>query len=234
MGYKTDLHVHSKEASFCANCPAEIIAEKYAAAGYRTIVLANHFNHEYIIKSPEGTFDSAVKVFFGAYEKLTHAAGGALNVILAMEARFAENYNDYLIFGETEKFIDFSKRQTEFVSMGIKKYSEAARAEGFLVVQAHPFRHHMTVINPSFLDGIEVHNGHIGHNSNNDIAHAWAKKHGKLATSGSDHHDIKHPITGGIITESPIDDSVELMRVLRSGEFTLIEELEAAKIAAEQ
>lgn len=34
-----------------------------------------------------------------------------------------------------------------------------------LFYQAHPFRNSMKITNPELLDGIEVYNGHPGHDS---------------------------------------------------------------------
>ena len=225
MNFKTDLHVHSKDVSRCSNCTADIIAEKYIAAGYSTIVLTNHFDPDLVHHSPDKTFSSAVDFFLEGYEKMKAAAGDRLNVILGMEVRFRENMNDYLVFGVTEEFL---RSVEDFTNVGIRHYSEKVREAGLMILQAHPFRFGMTVTSPHHLDGVEVHNGHIWHNSNNDIAHKWAEKYNLIATSGSDHHDITHPVTGGIMTENPISDSETLIQVLRSREFTLIEGIEPA------
>lgn len=226
MSYKTDLHVHSKDISRCSNCPAEIIVEKYVKEGFDSIVLTNHFDPDLINHSPEKTFSSSVDFFLDGFKKLQVAAEGKLNVILGMEVRFRENMNDYLVYGVTEEFL---RSIDDLTSVGIRKYSEKVREAGFMMVHAHPFRFGMTVTNPAYFDGIEVQNGHLYHNSNNEMAHLWAEKYNLIKTSGSDHHDITQPVTGGIITDEPVRDSETLLRVLRSGSYTLIEELDATR-----
>lgn len=225
MNYKIDLHVHSKDVSRCSNCPADIIVQKYADAGYDAVCLANHFDPDLAFFSPEKTFSSAVDVFMEGYRKLKEAAetDGRLHVILAMEVRFKENMNDYLVYGVTEEFL---RSVDDFTSVGIRKYSEKVHEAGLMIVQAHPFRFGMTNTNPGHLDGIETHNGHVYHNSNNDIARMWADKYNLIKTSGTDHHDIHQPITGGIISDTPVRDGETLISVLKSGNYTLIEELE--------
>ena len=97
-----------------------------------------------------------------------------------------------------------------------------AREDGLLTIQAHPFRNGMTVTDPRRVDGIEVFNGHPGHNSRNDVAELWAKQAGVIMTSGTDHHNPDHLPDGGIITDAPVTSVTQLIDLLKSGEYTLI------------
>ena len=98
--FKTELHCHSKSISQCARVSNEEIIEKFTEAGYTTLVLANHFtegtqnNH-----GCQGDYQAFVTKFLNAYEDLKKDAEGKLTVLLAMELRFNENSNDYLVFG---------------------------------------------------------------------------------------------------------------------------------------
>lgn len=57
----------------------------------------------------------------------------------------------------------------------------------------------MTVTDDELLDGIEIYNAHPGHESNNEIAEAWAKKYSHLrVTSGSDFHGDLNVHPGGL------------------------------------
>ncbi|MBR4895857.1 MAG: PHP domain-containing protein, partial [Clostridia bacterium] len=100
---------------------------------------------------------------------------------------------------------------------------------GGCVIQAHPFRHGMVVTNANAVDAVEIFNGHPGHNSNNDIAEAWARKYGKIMTSGTDHHNPDHMPDAGIRTDFPITSEAVLIETLKSGAFTLIRGEEDAK-----
>ena len=44
MSYKTELHCHSRTVSDCASITPSEIVEKYLAAGYTTVVLADHLS----------------------------------------------------------------------------------------------------------------------------------------------------------------------------------------------
>ena len=74
----------------------------------------------------------------------------------------------------------------------------------------------------AFLDGIEVYNGHIGHEERNFIAEQWASEYGLIKTSGTDMHYDYVPASGGILTEEKITDMKMLADVLRSGRYELL------------
>ena len=160
-----------------------------------------------------------VRLYVEGYGKLVAAAKGKLNILFGAELRFSENSNDYLLYGITPELMLGCE---EMFSMNPKSFSEYARANGILFIQAHPFRNNMTVVDPKHLDGIEVFNGHVGHNSRNDIAEEWAKKHGLIMTSGTDFHHVTHFPDGGILTDFEIKTMDELVKVLKSGDYELI------------
>jgi len=99
---------------------------------------------------------------------------------------------------------------------------QAVHEAGGLLFQAHPFRNHMKVVKPIFLDGIEVYNGHIGQESRNDIAYMWAEKFGLMKISGSDYHHEHHVIGAGIETDVPVTSEKQLVEILKSGNYSLI------------
>ena len=138
-----------------------------------------------------------------------------------MELRFNENSNDYLVFGITEELL---RAHEDIFSLNPESFSKISRENGFLFVQAHPFRNTMTVINPAFLDGVEVYNGHKGHDSRNEIADMWADKYGLIKTSGTDFHYPHVPANAGILTDEKITTSEQLLEILKSGSYSLIKE----------
>lgn len=216
MKYKTELHCHSKDASGCAHETAEGIAEKYLKAGYTTVFLTNHFSPS---SGDADNWEAKVEKRYHALELLKQASNGRLNILMGLEFRFVQNSNDYLVYGYDKDFLLSNK---DILTVGIKNFTQIAREKGILTIQAHPFRYGMTVVNPDYVDGIEVFNGHPGHNSNNDIAYAWAEKYCKIKTSGTDHHDPDHQPRGGILTDVPITSEQQLIDILKSGSYELI------------
>ncbi len=218
--YKLELHAHTKDISKCASVSVEQLTELYTAAGYTGVVLTNHFE-PYTFSFFNGTtWEEKVREYISGYEKLCDAAAGKLDIILGAEVRMTDYFNDYLLFGVTKEFLFKNPGIFEY---GIKRLSAVCRDNGIMVYQAHPFRNGMTVVNPSYLDGVEIFNGHRNHDSRNEIAKAWAEKFGLRVSSGSDFHDPFSGIDAGIVTENRITTQRQLYEVLRNGEFELIQ-----------
>ena len=225
MPFKTELHAHTKETSNCGEVPAAELIEAYINAGYSTVVITDHlsthtyFRYDYVNMS----WDEKIDVFVRGWKAAKQAAKSRINVLFGMELRFdMDNVdNDYLVFGIDEKFL---RNNGDLINMNIKSFSKLAHENGLIIFQAHPFRVNMRISDPKYLDGIEVYNACVRHNSNNDIAEAWADKYGLLKSSGSDYHRPEDVGKGGIITETPITDNTELIKTLLSGEYSLIKE----------
>ena len=213
--YKTELHCHSKDASGCSHESAEGIVEKYLAAGYTSIVLTNHFCPD----SMDNDWMAKVAQKYDAYDKLVNAADGRLNILMGMEFRFFDDSNDYLVFGFDREYLE---SRPDILKERIRDFVKKGREHGIMTIHAHPFRFGRLTVNPADLDGIEVFNGHSGHNSNNDIAYMWAQKYGKIMTSGTDHHDPHHIPNGGILTDEPVTSVTQLIEILKSGNYELI------------
>ena len=225
--YKTELHCHSKDGSGCSHESVEGIVEKYLRYGYTTVCLTNHFDPGGSIATLE-EWRAKIARKYNAYEKLRACAGDRLTVLMGLEFRFTQNYNDYLVFGFTREWLE--EQSGDLLRMGVGKFTELVRPLGMLTIQAHPFRFGMVTTNPDYVDGIEIHNGHPEHNSNNDIAEAWARKYDKIMTSGTDHHNPHHMPGGGIRTDFPITSEKQLIDVLKSGDYTLIRGCEDAMV----
>ena len=89
-------------------------------------------------------------------------------------------------------------------------------------MQAHPFRDKMTVYSSNNIFGIEGYNG-CTEKFRNEMAKTFASHYNKPITSGSDFHEISHLARGGIITSKKIDYSSDLVDVLRSNTYSIIE-----------
>ncbi|MBQ8393215.1 MAG: hypothetical protein IJX51_05525 [Clostridia bacterium] len=219
--YKTELHCHSKDVSACARVDAETIVKRFTEGGYTSLVLSNHFgdfSYDYLHATD---WDNFIDIFTGGYKKLKEYAKDRLNIIFGMELRFKGSSNDYLVFGPDEEFL----RQHPFLfNMKVWEFHKLCQEKGYLLIQAHPFRNGMTVNAPWDIDGIEVFNGHMGHDSRNDIAEMWANKYNLIKTSGTDFHYADVPTNAGIMTECEITSMPQLIEIIKSGNYTLIKE----------
>ena len=216
--FKTELHCHSNDISACARVNTQDIINKFYSAGYSTLVLTNHFTQGTLDHVGAKSWDEWIDKFVGAYEKLKKDAEGKLNILLGLELRLNDSDNDYLVFGATE---DFLRKMGNIFNMWPEDFHRLANENGCLFVQAHPFRNHMKIKRPDCLDGVEVFNGHFGHDSRNDIAELWAEKFKLIKTAGTDFHYNESPANGGILTECEITSSEQLVEILKSGNYTL-------------
>ena len=219
--YRWELHCHSSGISPCADADVTYIARAYAEAGYHGIVLANHLYHTSYRGMNAMSWEEKVELYMEEHRDLIAAAKPyGLTVLLGAEVRLDHDPNDYLLYGVTE---DFLIRSGDLCQFRLAELSTRAREAGILLVQAHPFRHGMEIVNPALLDGIEVFNGHYRHDSANDIAQCWAKRHSLISTSGSDFHERVQQPNGGIITEHRIQSETDLVGILRAGTYRLCE-----------
>lgn len=220
--FKTELHCHTSETSNCGQASAKELVEEYLRNGYSTVVITDHLStHTYSkYNYKELKWNDKIDIFLQGYNAALECARGRLNVLLGMELRFdSPSENDYLVYGITEKFL---RKNKDLLDMNLKSFYKLAKKNGLLVCQAHPFRINMTVSNPEYLDGIEIFNGCVRHNSNNDVAELWADKYKLLKTSGSDFHQVVDVARGGIITENEIKTNDDLLKVISDGFYTLI------------
>ena len=221
--YKTELHCHTAEMSRCATQTAAQTAEKYIAAGYATLVVTNHFKASNIRSE---NWREAVDLFFDAVDLVREAAGDRLVVLDGAEVELRTGNNEYLLFGASrEKFYDMPG-MLDFSYAGL--FAEAKK-RGMLMVQAHPFRFGMEVVDPGYLRGIEVFNGEAGEDSHNLTAMAWLKSFQDtkdlFPTSGSDCHWIDQQPNGGILTQRAIASNDELLDTLIRRDYALISDL---------
>lgn len=224
MSFKTELHCHDCIVSACGRITPEETVEKYLAAGYTTLVVTDHISratYDSANYRGEPDWNAKVDFFLRSYRALQEAAKGKLHILLGAEVRIDSHAAaDYLIYGVTE---DFLRSHNCLHAYHLTDLSRIVREAGLLFVQAHPFRDYMVVTPPQYLDGVEIYNGSVKHAPfRGEMAALWAKHYHLIPTSGSDLHRVNTPISGGIETEEPITDNLQLLAVLRSGNYRIL------------
>ena len=208
--------MHSSEVSMCANISIADEIKLYKQAGYDGVVLTNHYCPEWF-ESINATWDEKIKQYLFPYKQALKLCGD-MAVILGMEIRFEENYNDYLVYGITEPFLlDHPK----LYKLGIEKFHKLAVKNGLFVAQAHPFRPYMIPANPAFLDGVEAFNAHPWHDSQNSLALEFGIDHGLALLAGSDCHEVEHATNTYVLLPKKACNSKELAAVLKSGDIII-------------
>lgn len=216
--YRIELHAHTSPASSCSQILPEEMAETYKALGYDAVTIANHFVFEYEGLSKSEVIDRFCNDFEKA-EKRGKELG--IKVLFAAEIRFTENENDYLVFGVNRKMLE---EIYDLLPFGIENFRKTYSMPDSVFIQAHPFREGMEKVAPSLLDGIEVFNMHPNHNSKVGLASVYAKEQNfPIITAGSDFHHPgrKHEGVSAIRSKFIPEDSFEIAKLLKSGDYLL-------------
>lgn len=222
--YLIEIHAHTDETSNCGKMPAAEAVRLYNSLGYNGIMFTDHLHtytfKKFLKKNPKANWNDKIDYFLIGYKNALKEAENfpGFKVYLGCELRFDENDNDYLVFGLTE---DKLRKMKNIINYETEEGIKAVQKMGCTVIQAHPFRDNMTIIEPGILDGIEIHNGHPNHDSRNDIAKMWAEKFNyKIRTSGSDFHGEYMP-NSGIFTDILPEDEKELQQIIVEKRFEL-------------
>ncbi len=220
--YKIETHLHTPYVSPCGRLTAEELVMGYKAAGYSALTVTDHYKFA-SFKFAGVDLDapgSKLPAFLEGYRRVKEIADReGMMVYYGAEIQFFENDNDYLVFGFSDELLADPRK---ICSMSIADFSALARADGALLLQAHPFRKHCVPVAPYLLDGVEAVNRHDCHPNRNELAIAFADRYGLLKTGGTDCHDPEDVGIGGIEAEYLPKDSKELADLLRSGNFKIL------------
>ena len=213
--HKIELHAHTKPVSGCSEISPKEIVETYKGLGYDAITLTNHFN-----LSDKFSKDEYINFFLNDFiETKRYGDKLGVKVYLGAEIRFAENSNDYLIFGVNKTMLE---EIYDFLKYGIENFRENYSMKDSVFIQAHPMRNGMERVSPQLLDGVEVFNMHPGHNSRIGLASLYAKEEKlPIITAGSDfHHANKdHEGLAAVRTAYLPEDTFGLAKLLKQGDY---------------
>ncbi|MBQ6465692.1 MAG: PHP domain-containing protein [Oscillospiraceae bacterium] len=222
--YKIEPHLHTTHVSQCGRMEAADIVAAYKAAGYSALIVTDHYNRttfDYLDIDPAGNSDR-IGAFLEGYRRVkAEGEKCGLRVFKGAELRFDESENDYLLYGWRN---DLLAEPDKLFRMGIAAFAPIARAEGALLIQAHPYRRGCTPAIACYLDGVEVVNNNPRHESYNARAREYADEFGLIALSGSDCHRPEDVARGGILIDKLPSDSMQMARMLRSRNYQLIGE----------
>lgn len=220
MQYIYETHCHTDEGSRCGKIKGEAIGRMYRDEGYYAIVITDHFNRHTYEHSGCGTWDEFIDFNMKGYFEAKKNETDSFKVFHGLEVNFSnDNDNDYLVYGADEEYL--RSHPFFFDAEDYEDFYRQAKQDGLVVFQAHPFRKHMTVTKPSCLDGIEVFNGNVRHDSRCDIALSWCSKFGLRMLSGSDCHEPEDFARGGIVSSRKCGDMREFMQMLLDCDYAM-------------
>ncbi len=217
--FKIETHLHTPVISPCARVNVPELVRRYTEAGYAGVVVTDHYQlNVFQFDTPSDKLQD----FLEGYRQFKQEADRVgLMTYYGAELCFTENSNHYLLYGFSDELLADPKK---ICTMGIAAFSELARKDGALLIQAHPFRRGCVPVAPHLVDGIEAINRHDIHANHNDLAWELAQRYGMLKTSGDDFHDPEDRCIAGIGVDALPKDSMELAKLIRSGNFALLNE----------
>ncbi len=222
--YKIETHLHTTYVSRCGWMGAEAIIKLYTAAGYDAICITDHYNRT-AFKYCDVDLDapgSKVREFLRGCERVQNYAkeiNSPLKVIPAAEVRFDGSENDYLLYGFHEELL---ADPLHVFTEGLAAFYKEVKQDGAILIQAHPYRKSCQVMPAEYLDGMEVYNACVRHNSHNDMAFAYATEHNLLMTAGSDAHRQEDVGLAGITSEHLPETTFDMAKLIRSKEYELL------------
>ncbi|MDE5698193.1 MAG: hypothetical protein K2I96_12420, partial [Lachnospiraceae bacterium] len=141
-----------------------------------------------------------------------------LKVFFAWECRF--DGDEFLVYGLDKKWL---RNHPDMMEWDHITHYEKIRADGGLVVQAHPFRERgylsEVYVHPHQCDAFEVANCGNPHEQNR-MAYRYAAEHHLTMTAGSDIHHVGHTGNGciyGMEFDTPLNTIDDYVTRIRSG-----------------
>lgn len=215
---RIELHAHTTPVSICSEVTPEEMVRVYKGLKFDGVVITNHF-----VNQPDlGTKKEYIDRYINAVEE-TKAWGDKLDlkVYLGAEIRFAENVNDYLVFGVDRTMLE---EIYDLLPYGVENFRKQYGMPRSLFIQAHPMRNGITPVDPALLDGVEAFNMHPNHNSRVGVSAAYAQAHPDwILTAGSDFHhpNLGHEGLAAVRFAELPEDSFDLAKKLREREFIM-------------
>ena len=185
-----DMHAHSSAISECCRIPYDEVLRCTKENGMDGIFLTNHYQKSYVKDTSSALAERYIQEFEDA-KKFGMEIG--VRVFWGIEVTM-EHYKavHMLVYGVDT---DFLRQHSELFSYTQEELYRAVKKAGGILVQAHPFRNGATVLDPHFLDGVEINCHPLYGKSYKEELLEIAKEHRLMVTCGGDYHaDTYRPL----------------------------------------
>lgn len=191
-----DLHAHTSGISTCCKANGAEMLDAAKSVGLDGVCLVNHYHKPYLEKTGESPADFARR-YVTEYESVRRIGESVgLRVFFGIEVTLEQHGRIHMLIYGTEA--DFVLRYPTLFDYTQQELYALVHKHGGLLVQAHPMRRGKNaLLDPSFLDGVEI-NSHLLYDGTHykELA-AFAHTNRLLLTSGGDYHaDTPRPKCG--------------------------------------
>ncbi len=202
-----DLHAHSSGISHCCRIPINEVIRTAKSHHIDGIVLTNHYQKAYIINGDDVSF---AKKFLDEYRYAqTCAKELGFRIFFGIEVTMEKHSGAHLlIYGVDESFVE--KYPTMYDDTQESLY-HSVKEHGGILVQAHPYRQNINkMLDPQFLDGVELSCHPLYDGTHIDELTSFAKQHDLFLTCGGDYHADTHRPHCGVYIPGEIENSKQL------------------------
>lgn len=220
--YKYEMHLHTCPCSGGGRDIREHI-DDLMSKGFSGAIVTNHFFNGDNRIDRELPWEEFVDAYRQDYlYGLEYARQVDFDLLFGLEEHVG-NGQEVLLYGITPELI---AAHPELKRAPAEAYAEVVHSGGGMIFQAHPYRSRGYVARPypldclDMIDGIEVYNA--GNEPDwNESAQRFADEHGIACVAGSDAHKITTAGRAGIITKERIRSNEDLVRILKSRDYTI-------------
>ena len=219
--YLYETHLHTSPVSRCGRGDVEQNLLYYKEQGYDGVFITNHFIDGNMYREPEMTYKQMLDFYFSDYHKAVEL-GKKIGIKVFLGIESSTHGPDFTVYGLPESFY---YEHPEIEEMTAKQKIQLFRANGGIVIQAHPFREasyidHISLY-PRDVDGVEIFNA--GNNDQaNRMAEVYAKEYGLRPFAGTDNHFVGYNARyAGIMTDVAIESVEHFMELFLRGEYDI-------------
>ncbi len=222
--YKYETHLHTAEGSSCATTPAAEMARAHKAAGYDGIFVTDHFFNSSTTVPRDLPWEQRIDLYCKGYENALEE-GKKIGIDVFFGVEWTICGADFLLYNIDKAWM----KENEYLLMQADERDlfDAVHKAGGFIVHAHPFREasyipHISLY-PHHVDAVEVINTRNsdplfgGNTCYNDRAKQYAEMFGLPETGGSDTHNSKQIVNGGILVPEKINTPTDYLRQIKNG-----------------
>ncbi len=214
-----DMHLHTSGISSCCKVDYRKTLDTAKDVGYDAVVITNHYTSSYF--NDENYEIWIEKYIQEIYDSKKYGEEIGIKVFLGIEVTFeAEPFVHFLIYGADEMFLRKNKRLCDMTQENLYNL---CHENDCILVQAHPFRYGMEVMNVNYLDGIEINCHPKYFNSYSHKIINIARINSLAVTVGCDYHADTYRPVGGMFLPDGIKTEKDLAQYIRKREKTMIQ-----------
>ena len=224
-----DLHAHTKGISRCCKAFAPDVLKAAKEAGLDGICLCNHYQGCYVENGDALALARRYNEEFRATRALGEEMG--LTVLYGIEVSMDRYTTEHiLVYGVDEEFL---LKNPTLYDMTQQELYTLVHAAGGVMVQAHPMRKGKNLLmDPAYLDGVEVNCHPLYDRSYAKEMEELAKQHNWILTCGGDYHADTHRVQCGMYLPDSVTDGVQLGQYLKTANSVRLRVQEVGEMSA--